>query len=177
MFISFHLEVFLSVIPGTRFTLAILLQSTLSIQCINVRGLLMSWDNTTWYYAVAYRNGKFNGCLHYAVIKSEANLFRIMAIVSQVLAFILLLIFQFPKSIFLFICNSILRTCFLPVILKFTVVNHFMPLVSFDAPWKGCHCTILWLVVAYTFISTWRYRKQPRTKPRTLKNFLVITGM
>ena len=47
--------------------------------------------------------GNFNGCLHYAIIKLEINLFNIMVRVSQALALILATISKSLKSTELFI--------------------------------------------------------------------------
>ena len=53
-------------------------------------------DNASWHWAMACNaeTGKFNGCLHYAVIRLKLNLFHIMASISQVLVFLLAILLQ-----------------------------------------------------------------------------------
>ena len=69
--------------------------------------------------------GNFNWCLHYAIIRLEMNLFNIMVRVSQVLALILAIIFQYVFKInraFHFL-NIIFVFVLLFIVLKFTVTN------------------------------------------------------
>ena len=54
----------------------------------------MSWDNTSLHRAMVCKNGNFNGCLHYAVIKPKLSLFHIMASVTQVLVLLLAILLQ-----------------------------------------------------------------------------------
>ena len=64
--------------------------------------------------------GKFNWCLHYAIIKLKSNLFHITASVSQVLVFLLAILLQW-------ILNDNTAACFLTssVFILSPVVSEF----------------------------------------------------
>ena len=69
--------------------------------------------------------GNFNGCLHYAIIKLEKNLFNVMVRVSQALALILAKIFQYVFKVnraFHFL-SMIFVFLLLFIVLKFTGTN------------------------------------------------------
>ena len=82
----------------------------------------MPVDLEQWHVEI----GNFNGCLHYAIIKLEINLFNIMVRVSQALALILAIISQYVFKInraFHFL-NIIFVFVLLFIVLKFTVTNN-----------------------------------------------------
>ena len=81
----------------------------------------MSVDIEQWRAEI--RN--FNGCLHYAIIKLEVNLFNIKVRVIQVLALILAIISQYIFKInTAFYClNIIFVFLLLFIVLRFTVAN------------------------------------------------------
>ena len=93
----------------------------------------------------------FSGCLHYAIIKLEINLFNIMVRVSQALALILAIISQYVVKInraFHFL-HIIFAFVLLFIVLKFTVTNDGL-CFEFNH---------LWLLFTSTITSKWRYGK------------------
>ena len=84
------------------------------INSVDLRGYsylgIMLVDIEQWHAEI----GNFHGCLHYAIIKLEINLFNIMVRVSQALALILAIISQYVFKInraFHFL-NIIFCVCF-----------------------------------------------------------------
>ena len=113
-----------STIIRTSFITATFSQPTSSTQWIHLRGLLFSWDMPVDIEQWRTEIWNFNGCLHYAIIKLEINLFNIIR-VSQALALIIAIIFQYIFKInkaFHFL-NIIFVFVLLFIILKFIVTN------------------------------------------------------
>ena len=128
----------------------------------------MPVDIEQWHAEI----GNSNSCLHYAIIKLEVNLFNIMVRITQVLALILAIIFQYVFKInrALHFLNISFVSILLFIVLKFTVTNIDLFQIqsilsqtnSILILSKYCHCSQcsgLWLLFTSTLTSTWRHRK------------------
>ena len=132
--------------------------------------------------------GNFNGCLHYAIIKLEINLFNIMVKVIQVLALILAIISQYVfkiNAVFHFL-NIIFVFVLLCIVLKFTVTNTCLYFelnqhCHKQIPYLCCHCSQcsgLWLLFTFTLFNMEIQKViQDQGMSKLIKTFHVATGM
>ena len=114
-------------IARTRFFISTFSQST-SSKWIHVRGLFILRNNVSWHWAMACRNWKFQWTFPWYNYEIRTKFFNIISSLSQVLAFIFALSFQYISNVdtaFYFLTIFCVFSL-LTVVLKFTVQNFFL---------------------------------------------------